>query len=130
MFQRNFPRGNSRAAKLGQQTPPSPTVWEPILGEIYQAYWAGDHYRYPATVLPWGVLGEVYRLVGGPCYAFPKHIVFDSTPGLKKYPICNHPSHCTHTVTQYVQTWGFNGYLIENVHPVLAFVRQVQNVVF
>lgn len=55
--------GNARTAKLGQQPSPPTTAWEPALGEICQAYWAGDHSWYPATVLPWGDLSEV-GLVG------------------------------------------------------------------
>lgn len=55
--------GNARTAKVGQQLHPSPSVWEPILGEIYQAYWASDNCWYSVTVLPWGDLGEV-GLVG------------------------------------------------------------------
>lgn len=51
--------GDAGASKAGQQRNPSPTVSEPIPGEIYQAYWASDHSWYPVAVLPWGDLGEV-----------------------------------------------------------------------
>lgn len=56
-------RGDARAQELWQQSDPSPTVLDPIPGEIYQAYWSSDHSWYPVTVLPWGDLREV-GLVG------------------------------------------------------------------
>lgn len=57
-----MPKGKgseARAPKVGQQPHPSPIVWEPVPGEIYQAYWASDHSWYPVAVLPWGDLSEV-----------------------------------------------------------------------
>lgn len=56
-------RDEARAHELWQQPGPSPTVFDPIPGEIYQAYWASDHSWYPVAVLPWGDLREV-GLVG------------------------------------------------------------------
>ncbi|KAG6363519.1 hypothetical protein INS49_008620 [Diaporthe citri] len=52
-------RGDARAHELWQQLDPSPTVLDPIPGEIYQAYWASDHSWYPVAVLPWGDLRGV-----------------------------------------------------------------------
>ena len=49
----------ARAPEAGQHPHPSPTVREPIAGELYQAWWTSDHSWYPVTVLPWGDLAEV-----------------------------------------------------------------------
>lgn len=47
------------AAETWQLPILSPTVLDPIPGEIYQAYWTSDRRWYPVTVLPWGNLREV-----------------------------------------------------------------------
>lgn len=71
-------RGDARAQELSQQSDPSPTVLDPMPGEIYQAYWTINHAWYPVTVLPWGDLREV-GLVGS----------LDETDLFKeKLPIC------------------------------------------